>query len=69
MTTPTDAPALLQLGIPHPDARIDREDGRSATGRLQRQAVKDGHLAPRPGVKDQFVVTALGRALLEVDRQ
>ncbi|MGL4964429.1 MAG: hypothetical protein ACRC67_24575 [Inquilinus sp.] len=69
MTSPTDAPALLQLGIPDPDARIDREDGRSAKGRLQRRAVKDGHLAPRPGVKHQFVVTALGRALLEVDRQ
>ncbi|MGL4961224.1 MAG: hypothetical protein ACRC67_08310, partial [Inquilinus sp.] len=27
-----DRPALLELGIVHPDARIDREDGWSARG-------------------------------------
>lgn len=65
----TDTPALLQLGISHPDARIDREDGRSAEGRLQRQAMKNGHLAPRPGVKDQLVVTERGRAMLVATTQ
>jgi hypothetical protein len=59
-----DAPALLQLGITRPDALIDREDGRSAKGRLQLRAVREGHLAPRPGVKNQFVVTEVGRAVL-----
>ncbi|MGF6227685.1 hypothetical protein QFZ27_001640 [Inquilinus ginsengisoli] len=59
-----DRPALLQLGISHPDARIDREDGRTARGRLQRQALKAGHLAPRPSVRDQLVVIELGRAVL-----
>jgi hypothetical protein len=58
-----DAPALLQLGITHPDARIDREDARSAKGRLQ-QAVREGHLTPRSGLKHQFVVTECGRAVL-----
>ena len=67
MTTPL--PALLQLGIVHPDARIDREDGRTAKGRLQRQAMKDGHLASRPRVKDQYIVTLLGRELLAEPRQ
>jgi hypothetical protein len=59
-----DRPAVLRLGITHPDARIDREDGRTARGQMQRQAVKAGHLAPRPGVRDQLVVTELGRAVL-----
>ncbi|MDR6290847.1 hypothetical protein E9232_003373 [Inquilinus ginsengisoli] len=67
MTKPL--PALLQLGIGHPDARIDRDDGRTAKGRLQRQAMKDGHLAPRPRVRDQFIVTPLGRALLAEPRR
>ncbi len=35
---PADSAAILQLGIAHPDARIDRGDGRTARGRLQRQA-------------------------------
>jgi len=60
----TPLPAVLQLGIAHPDARIDREHGRSARGRVQRQAVKAGHLEPRRGVRDQLVLTALGRAVL-----
>jgi hypothetical protein len=59
-----DRAAVLRLGIVHPDARIDREDGRTARGRLQRQAVDAGHLAPRPGVRDELVVTDLGRAQL-----
>jgi hypothetical protein len=59
-----ETPALLQLRITHPDARIDREVGRSAKGRLQLRAVTDGHLAKRPAVRNQFVVTAAGRALL-----
>lgn len=63
-----DRPAVLQLGIAHPDARIDREDGRTALGRLQRRAIEAGHLTPRPGVRHQFVVTALGRAVLEDGR-
>jgi hypothetical protein len=57
-------PAILQLGLVHPDARIDREDGRTALGRLQRQAIKAGHLAPRPDVRDLLVVTEFGRAVL-----
>jgi hypothetical protein len=69
-TPPADSAAVLQLGIVHPDARIDREDGRSAPGRLQRQAIRAGHLAPRPGNRNLLVVTgpgraALGRAVLE----
>lgn len=64
-TPPADGTAILQLGIVHPDARVEREDGRTARGRLQRQAVKAGHLAPRPGIRDQLVVTALGRAMIE----
>ena len=60
-----DRPALLQLGIAHSDARIDREDGRTARGRLQRQALAAGHLAPRPGVRHQLVITKLGRVVLE----
>jgi len=59
-----DRPAVLQLGIAHPDARIDREDGRTARGRLQRQAIAAGHLAPRPGLRHQLVVTEPGRAVL-----
>ena len=59
-----DRPAVLQLGIAHPVARIDREDGRSARGRLQRQAIAAGHLAPWPGLRHQLVVTDLGRAVL-----
>lgn len=67
--TAAERPALLQLGIVDPDARIDREDGRTAHGRLQRRAIKAGHLAPRPGVRHQLVVTGrdrapLGRAVL-----
>lgn len=65
-TPPGDHAAVLQLGIAHPDARIDREDGRSARGRLQRQAMRAGHLAPRPGVRDQLVVTELGRTMIEL---
>ncbi len=67
-----DRPAVLQLGIAHPDVRIDRQDGRTARGRLQRQAIAAGHLAPRPGVRHQLVVTGrdrapLGRAVLAGD--
>jgi len=65
MSGPIDTPAPLQLGITRPDALFDREDCRSAKGRLQQQAVRDGHLAKRPDVTHQFVVTAAGRALLE----
>ncbi|MGF6227726.1 hypothetical protein QFZ27_001681 [Inquilinus ginsengisoli] len=57
--------AILQLGVAHPDARIDREDGRTARGRLQRQAMRAGHLATKPGVRDQLVVTEAGRAMIE----
>lgn len=59
-------PAITNLGITHPDARVDREDGRSARGRLQLQALRDGHLAPWPRVKDQFIVTDLGRDVLQM---
>ncbi|MGL4960609.1 MAG: hypothetical protein ACRC67_05210 [Inquilinus sp.] len=73
LTPPAEPPAaerraLLQLGIAHPGARIDREDGRTARGRLQRRAIAAGHLAPRPGVRHQLVVTELGRAVLEDGR-
>ncbi len=61
-----DRPAVLQLGIAHPDTRIDREEGRSARGRLQRLAIAAGHLAPRPGVRHQLVVT--GRDSAPLDR-
>ena len=64
LTPPAERPAGLQLGIPLPDARIDREDGRSARGHLQRQAIAARHLAPRPGVRHQLVVTERGRAVL-----
>ncbi|WP_342242266.1 hypothetical protein [Inquilinus sp. OTU3971] len=64
-TVPADSAAILQLGVAHPDARIDREDGRTARGRLQRQAMRAGHLATRPGVRDQLVVTEPGRAMIE----
>ncbi|MGK9171456.1 hypothetical protein KXR53_34540 [Inquilinus limosus] len=57
-------PAVLQLGIAHPDARIDREDGRTTRGRPQRQAIAAGRLAPRPGVRHQLVVTGRDRAPL-----
>lgn len=63
---PSDSAAILQLRIAHPDARIDREDGRTARGTLQRQAIRAGNLAPRPGVRDHLVVTALGRAMIEL---
>jgi hypothetical protein len=60
-----DRPAVLQLGIAHPDPRIDREDGRTARSRLQRRAIAAGHLAPRPGVRHHVAVTDRGRAVLE----
>jgi len=47
---PADHPAVLQLGIAHPDVRIDHEDGRTAHSRLQRRAIAAGHLPRRPGV-------------------
>lgn len=62
---PADSTAILRLGIVDPDARIDREGGRTARGRLQRQAIKAGHLAPRPGVRDQLMVTERGRTMIE----
>jgi hypothetical protein len=62
--TAVDRPAVLRVGIAHPDARIDREDGRSVLGRLQRQAIAAGHMAPRPGVRRQLVVTVHDRAVL-----
>ena len=62
----SDRPAILQLqlGIAHLDARIDREDGRTARGRRQGQAIAAGHLAPRPGVRHQLVVTNRGCAVI-----
>jgi len=37
---PPDSVPVLRIGIAHP-ARIDREDGRTARGRLQHQAIKE----------------------------
>jgi hypothetical protein len=69
LTAPeADRPAHLKFDIVHPDTPIDSEDGRTVRGRLQRRAIAAGHLAPRPGVRHQLVVTELGRAVLGVVR-
>lgn len=44
---------------------IWREDGRTVLGRIQKQAISDGHLEPSPDYRDRLHVTDAGRRALQ----